>query len=69
MESPDGCLVLNHDSLSPGVFTMSRKMQLVPYVAGKGVRSFEDDGKSFSFDLLSSNDFTSGLQLDYRRQR
>lgn len=48
---------------------MSRKMQLVPYVAGKGVRSFEDDGKSFSFDLLSSNDFTSGLQLDYRRQR
>jgi dihydrofolate reductase len=44
------------------------RITMVPYVAGKGARLF-DDSRSFSFDLLSSQSFTSGLQLDYRRRR
>jgi dihydrofolate reductase len=45
------------------------RVTMVPYVAGSGVPLFEDNGTSFSFDLLSSTVFTSGLQLDYRRRR
>ncbi len=45
------------------------RLTLVPYLAGEGPRLFEDVGKSRSFDLLSTSDFSSGLQLDYRRHR
>jgi len=42
---------------------------LVPYLAGKGPRLFEDVGNSYRLDLLSSTAFSNGLQLDYRRHR
>jgi dihydrofolate reductase len=45
------------------------RVTLVPYLAGKGARLFEDVGKSRQLDLLSSTAFSSGLQLDYRRHR
>ena len=45
------------------------RVTLVPYLAGEGPRLFEDVGKSRSLDLLSSTAFSSGLELDYRRQR
>jgi dihydrofolate reductase len=45
------------------------RVTLVPYLAGKGTRLFEDAGKSRQLDLLSSTAFRSGLQLDYRRHR
>jgi dihydrofolate reductase len=45
------------------------RVTLVPYLAGKGARLFEDVGKSRQLDLLSSTAFRSGLQLDYRRHR
>jgi dihydrofolate reductase len=41
----------------------------VPYLAGEGARLFEDVGKSYRLDLLSSTAFSSGLQLEYRRHR
>jgi dihydrofolate reductase len=45
------------------------RVTLVPYLAGEGPRLFEDLGKSRSLDLLSSTVYSSGLELDYRRQR
>jgi dihydrofolate reductase len=45
------------------------RVTLVPHLAGKGARLFEDAGKSRSLDLLSSTAFSSGLQLEYRRHR
>ena len=45
------------------------RVTLVPYLAGEGPRLFEDVGKSRSLDLQSSTTFSSGLQLEYRRQR
>ncbi len=42
---------------------------LVPYLAGQGARLFEDLGRSYRLDLLSSTAFSSGLQLEYRRHR
>jgi dihydrofolate reductase len=44
------------------------RLTLVPYVAGEGVRLFEDGGPPRSFSLVSSTAFTSGLQLEYRRE-
>ena len=44
------------------------RLTLVPYLAGDGVRLFENVG-SRSLDLLSSTAFSSGLQLEYRRHR
>ena len=44
------------------------RLTVVPYLAGDGVRLFEDVG-SRSLDLLSSTAFSSGLQLEYRRHR
>ncbi len=45
------------------------RVSLVPYLAGKGARLFEDVGKPRSLDLLSSTAFSSGLELEYRRRR
>jgi len=45
------------------------RVTLVPYLAGEGVRLFENVGKSYRLDLLSSTVFSSGLQLEYRRHR
>ncbi len=45
------------------------RVTLVPYLAGKGARLFEDVGKSRSLELLSRTAFRSGLQLEYRRHR
>jgi dihydrofolate reductase len=45
------------------------RVTLVAYLAGEGPRLFEGVGKSRQLDLLSSTAFSSGLQLDYRRQR
>ena len=45
------------------------RVTLVPYLAGEGIRLFEDVGKSYRLVLLSSTAFSSGLQLDYRRHR
>jgi dihydrofolate reductase len=45
------------------------RVTLVPYLAGEGVRLFEDVGKSRSLDLVSSTAFSNGLQLEYRRRR
>jgi dihydrofolate reductase len=45
------------------------RVTLVPYLAGEGIRLFEDVGKSRSLDLLSSTPFSSGLQLECRRHR
>src|SRR6516162_5222964 len=45
------------------------RVTLVPYLAGEGIRLFEDTGTSRQLDLVSSVAFSSGLQLDYRRRR
>jgi dihydrofolate reductase len=45
------------------------RVTLVPYLAGEGARLFEDVGRSYRLDLLSSTAFRSGLQLEYRRHR
>ncbi len=45
------------------------RITFVPYLAGEGARLFEDVGKSRSLKLLSSTDFSSGLELAYRRHR
>jgi dihydrofolate reductase len=45
------------------------RVTLVPYLAGEGLRLFEDVGKSRPLDLVSSTAFSSGLQLEYRRHR
>jgi dihydrofolate reductase len=45
------------------------RVTLVPYLAGEGARLFEDLGRSYRLDLLSSTAFSSGLQLEYRRHR
>jgi dihydrofolate reductase len=45
------------------------RVTLVPYLAGEGARLFENAGKSWHLDLVSSTAFSSGLQLDYRRHR
>jgi dihydrofolate reductase len=45
------------------------RVTLVPYLAGEGARLFEEVGKSYRLDLLSSTAFSSGLQLEYRRHR
>ncbi len=45
------------------------RVTLVPYLAGEGVRLFEDAGKSRQLNLLSSTAFSSGLELNYRRHR
>jgi dihydrofolate reductase len=45
------------------------RVTLVPYLAGKGTRLFEDAGDDRQLDLLSSTAFSSGLQLDYGRHR
>jgi dihydrofolate reductase len=45
------------------------RVTLVPYLAGEGVRLFENAGQAQHLDLLSSTAFSSGLQLDYRRHR
>ena len=43
--------------------------EVMANLAGEGARLFENVGKSRSLDLLSSTAFSSGLQLEYRRQR
>jgi dihydrofolate reductase len=45
------------------------RVTLVPYVAGEGARLFEDVGRSYRLDLLSSTAFSNGLELEYRRHR
>jgi dihydrofolate reductase len=45
------------------------RVTVVPYLAGEGVRLFENAGQSRHLDLLSSTAFSNGLQLDYRRHR
>jgi dihydrofolate reductase len=45
------------------------RVTLVPYLAGEGVRLFENAGQSYPLDLLSSTAFSSGLELQYRRHR
>ena len=45
------------------------RVTVVPYLAGEGVRLFENAGQSRQLDLLSSTAFSNGLQLDYRRHR
>ena len=45
------------------------RVTLVPYVAGEGPRLFENVGKSYRLDLVSSIAFSNGLELDYRRHR
>lgn len=45
------------------------RVTLIPYLAGEGLRLFEDVGRSRALELLSSTAFSSGLQLEYRRRR
>jgi hypothetical protein len=42
----------------------------MPYVAGEGIRLFDDVGKYGQFDLVSSTAFSNGtIGLEYWRHR
>jgi len=46
------------------------RLDLHPYVAGEGIRLFEDVPRSYRLDLLSSTAFDNGIVgLQYRRHR
>ncbi|HKD87873.1 MAG TPA: dihydrofolate reductase family protein [Streptosporangiaceae bacterium] len=46
------------------------RVTMVPYIAGVGPRLFDDVGKSYQLDLVSSTAWSNGtVDLDYRRHR
>jgi dihydrofolate reductase len=46
------------------------RLDLYPYVAGEGIRLFDDVPKSYRLDLISSTAFSNGtVGLQYRRHR
>ena len=46
------------------------RLDLHPYVAGRGTRLFDDVPKSYRLDLVSSTASSNGIvELQYRRHR
>ncbi len=46
------------------------RLDLRPYVAGKGTRLFDDVPQSYRLDLVTSTEFSNGtVRLHYRRHR
>ena len=46
------------------------RLDLHPYIAGEGVRPFDDVPKSYRLDLVDTTEFSNGIVgLHYRRHR